>query len=128
MRRKLSKIIIIVGIILLLISLVDFAVKWNNINKLNTPYLKNLRESYSNFSDKEYEEILLPLNIETSKSNNKVRFFNRFFIIVLATLILAGLAQKEPMSFEQKEESKQQYHWQLKNVIIKILFTNSVIK
>ena len=77
MRGKLPKIIITVGIILVLISLVDFAVKWNNINSLNTPYLKNLRESYSNVSDKEYEEILLPLHIETGKTNNKADFYNK---------------------------------------------------
>lgn len=94
MREKLPKIIIAIGIILLLISLVDFAVKWNNINKLNTTFLENLRESYSNVSSKEYEEILLPLNIDTLKSNNKVMLLNRFVIISLVTIILAGLSQK----------------------------------
>ena len=110
MRGKLSKIIITVGIILLLLSLVDFAVQWNNIKNLSTPYLKNLRESYSNVSDKEYEEILLPLNIETAKSNNKARLFNRIFIIGLATLMLTGLSQKKTINLKQKEESRKQYY------------------
>ena len=110
MRGKLSKIIITVGIILLLLSLVDFVVQWNNINNLSTPYLKNLRESYWNVSDKEYEEILLPLNIEMVKSNNKARLFNRIFIVGLATLILAGLSQKKTINLKQKEESKKQYY------------------
>lgn len=110
MREKLSRIIIVIGVILLLISLADFAVKWNNINNLNTPYLENLRESYLNVSDKEYQEILLPLHIETAKSNNKATFLNRLFIIGLGTLILAGLSQEKTINLKQKEESKQQYH------------------
>lgn len=97
MKSRLQKIVIILGLILLFVSFVDFGTNIYNINNGNTLYLKELRSTYSDtISDSEYEAEILPLHIKTYKHNEKVMLIYRLIGIVLVTGIgLALLKVKE---------------------------------
>ena len=91
MRDKITKLIIIGGVILLLISIISFTVKSNKINNNDTEFLKAMREMYSHMSDEEYEIRRLPKFLELSKHNLKAEYYPRFSIIVLGTVVLVQI-------------------------------------
>lgn len=106
MRDKLPKIVIIIGVTLLLISFIVYIVKLNNINNSNTDFLKNMRKMDSHLSDEEYEKNRLPLFVEMSKYNAKVKFFTRVFLIGLGTLILVGLTKEKNHGIIYRDDRK----------------------
>lgn len=85
---KLSKQIIIGGVTVLLVSIISFTVKLNKINNNETEFLKTMREMDSHMSDEEYEIKRLPKFLELSKHNHKAKYYLRFGIIVLGTVVL----------------------------------------
>lgn len=89
MKLMRKKIIIILAVILAIASILDYSVMIIRINNQSLDYYIELRESYADrVNVKEYEEIILPVDISTYKHNELIILIYRLVYILLGTILV----------------------------------------
>lgn len=99
MKMMRKKIIMMIAVILLIASLLDYSVMIIKINNQSLDYYIKLRESYSDrVSEQEYEEIILPVDMSTYKHNELVNLIYRLIYILLGTILILEFTKPKKIS------------------------------